>query len=76
VTIEAKKKLKVIIISDGTGETATGMTRAAITQFKDREVFLTRYKNVRTQDHIDAIFQEATIHHDMVVYTIVDQRTS
>jgi regulator of PEP synthase PpsR (kinase-PPPase family) len=73
VTIEAKKKLKVIIISDGTGETATGMTRAAITQFKDREVFLTRYKNVRTQDHIDAIFQEATIHHDMVVYTIVDR---
>lgn len=69
--IENKKNLKVIIISDGTGETAKEMTRAAITQFKSKEIFFTRYKNVRTKDHIDAIFQEAAIHHDMVVYTIV-----
>lgn len=71
MTIEQKKNLKVIIISDGTGETATSMTRAAITQFHDKEIFFTRYKNVRTVDHINAIFQEAAIHHDMVVYTIV-----
>ena len=71
MTIEPKKNLKVIVISDGTGETATAMTRAAITQFKDKEIFFTRYKNVRTKEHIDAIFQEAALHHDMVVYTIV-----
>lgn len=71
MTIEQKKNLKVIVISDGTGETATGMTRAAITQFPDKEIFFTRYKNVRTKDHLEAIFQEAAIHHDMVVYTIV-----
>lgn len=71
MTIETKKNLKVIVISDGTGETATAMTRAAITQFADKEIFFTRYKNVRTKDHIDAIFQEAALHHDMVVYTIV-----
>lgn len=69
--IQEKKNLKVIIISDGTGETAKEMTRAAITQFKSKEIFFTRYKNVRTKEHIDAIFQEAAIHHDMVVYTIV-----
>ena len=69
--IEQKKNLKLIVISDGTGETATEMTRAAITQFPDREIFFTRYKNVRTTEHIDAIFQEAALHHDMVVYTIV-----
>ena len=69
--IQEKKNLKVIIISDGTGETAKEMTRAAIAQFKSKEIFFTRYKNVRTKEHIDAIFQEAAIHHDMVVYTIV-----
>lgn len=71
MTIEPKKNLKVIVISDGTGETATAMTRAAITQFPEKEIFFTRYKNVRTKEHIDAIFQEAALHHDMVVYTIV-----
>jgi regulator of PEP synthase PpsR (kinase-PPPase family) len=71
MSIETKKNLKVIVISDGTGETATEMTRAAVTQFPDKEIFFTRYKNVRTKDHIQAIFQEAAIHHDMIVYTIV-----
>ncbi|MBC76389.1 MAG: bifunctional ([pyruvate, phosphate dikinase] phosphate) phosphotransferase/[pyruvate, phosphate dikinase] kinase [Halobacteriovoraceae bacterium] len=71
MTIEPKKNLKVIVISDGTGETATEMTRAAITQFPDKEIFFTRFKNVRTKEHINSIFQEAALHHDMVVYTIV-----
>lgn len=71
MTAQQKKNLKVIIISDGTGETATAMTRAAMTQFKDKEIFFTRYKNVRTKEHIEAIFTEAAIHHDMIVYTIV-----
>jgi regulator of PEP synthase PpsR (kinase-PPPase family) len=64
-------KLKVIIISDGTGETATAITRAAMTQFPEKEIFFTRYKNVRTKEQIDGILQEAAIHHDVVVYTIV-----
>jgi [pyruvate, water dikinase]-phosphate phosphotransferase / [pyruvate, water dikinase] kinase len=65
------KRMKIVIISDGTGETATGLARAAMTQFKDKEVFFTRYKNVRSRDQIDAIFEEAAIHHDLVLYTIV-----
>ena len=69
--ITEKKNLKVIIISDGTGETAKSMTRAAITQFQSKEIFFTRYKNVRSKEHIDAIFQEAALNHDMVVFTIV-----
>lgn len=63
-------KLKVIIISDGTGETATAISRATMAQFSGREVFFTRYKNVRTKEQIDAIFTEAAIHHDLIVYTI------
>ncbi|HXH32370.1 MAG TPA: pyruvate, water dikinase regulatory protein [Bacteriovoracaceae bacterium] len=69
--MQAHDKLKVIVISDGTGETASAITRAAMTQFQDKEIFFTRYKNIRTRQQIDAIFQEAAIHHDIVVYTIV-----
>jgi regulator of PEP synthase PpsR (kinase-PPPase family) len=69
--IQANDKLKVIVISDGTGETASAITRAAMTQFQDKEIFFTRYKNIRSREQIDAIFQEAAIHHDIVVYTIV-----
>lgn len=65
------QKMKIIIISDGTGETATAISRAIMTQFRDREVFFTRYKNVRSQEQVDAIFQEAAIHHDLIIYTIV-----
>ena len=50
--IKEKKNLKIIIISDGTGETAKAMTRAAMTQFQTREIFFTRHKNVRTIEHI------------------------
>ncbi|GAB4015684.1 MAG: pyruvate, water dikinase regulatory protein [Bdellovibrio sp.] len=67
------EKLKIIIISDGTGETATGVCRAVMTQFKDRDVYFTRYKNVRSTDQIDAIFEEAAIHHDLIVYTVVSK---
>ncbi len=65
-------RLKVIVISDGTGETVTAITRAAMTQFADKDIFFTRYKNVRSKEQIDAIFQEAALHHDVIVYTIVD----
>lgn len=65
------QRLKIIIISDGTGETATAISRAVMAQFKDREVFFTRYKNIRTTEQIDAIFNEAAVHHDLVIHTIV-----
>jgi len=68
---ESQSNLKVIIISDGTGETATSLARAALTQFKDRQAFFTRYKNVRNREQIDSIIQEAMINHDLLVYTIV-----
>lgn len=67
----SKQDLKLIIISDGTGETASLMTKAAALQFTDREVSFTRYKNIRTKLQIEAIFQDAALKHDLVVYTIV-----
>ncbi len=66
-----QKELRIIILSDGTGETAAQITKAAMVQFSDKEIFFTRYKNIRTKTQVDAIFEEAAIHHDMVVYTVV-----
>ncbi len=65
------REIKIIIISDGTGETAAMMAKAAVVQFSEREISYTRYKNIRTQVQIDAIFQDAVPRHDLVVYTLV-----
>ncbi len=65
------REIKVIIISDGTGETASLMTKAAVVQFSDQDVTFTRYKNIRTKVQVEAIFQDAAPQHDILVYTLV-----
>src|SRR5580693_8824125 len=65
------KELKIIVLSDGTGETAAQITKAAMVQFSDKDIYFTRYKNIRTKAQVEAIFEDAAVHHDMVVYTIV-----
>ena len=72
--MDKRKRLRIVIISDGTGETATAISRAVMTQFKGRDVYFTRYKSVRTFEQIDAIFSEAAVHHDLVIYTLVDAK--
>ncbi len=69
----SQEKMKIVIISDGTGETATAIARAVMTQFKEKDVYFTRYKNVRNIEQLDSIFAEAAIHHDLIIYTIVAQ---
>ena len=69
-----KKPLKLVIISDGTGETARAVVDAVMTQFKDCNTYFTRYKNVKTEEQIDAIFTEAGLHHDLILYTIVQSK--
>jgi regulator of PEP synthase PpsR (kinase-PPPase family) len=62
---------RIIILSDGTGETAAQMTKAAMVQFAKQNVYFTRYKNVRNEAQIEAICDDAATHNDLVVYTIV-----
>lgn len=68
---QPSKELKIIVLSDGTGETAAQITKAAMVQFSDKDIYFTRYKNIRTKAQVEAIFEDAAAHHDMVVYTIV-----
>jgi regulator of PEP synthase PpsR (kinase-PPPase family) len=58
---------RIVIISDGTGETAAQMTKAAMVQFRDHDVYFTRYKNVRTESQLEAICQDAAKNQDLIV---------
>ncbi len=62
---------RIIIVSDGTGETAVQMAKAAMVQFSDYDVYYTRYKNVRNESQIDAICEDASISKALLIYTIV-----
>lgn len=63
---------RIIILSDGTGETAVVMVKAAMVQFSSQhDAFYTRYKNVRNEAQIEAICEDAANTKDLLVYTIV-----
>lgn len=62
---------RIILVSDGTGETASHMTKAAMVQFSGESIHTTRFKNVRNEAQIYAICEEAALQRDLLIYTIV-----
>ena len=68
------EQLKIFVLSDGTGETAKSVTKAALTQFNQGDVSdCTIYKNIRKPEQVDAIIKEASIHKALIVHTIVNK---
>lgn len=67
----------IYIISDGTGETASLMTKAALVQYKGVDTSIVRFKNVRTPEQVKSIIDEAIQNQGFIVYTVVssDLRT-
>jgi regulator of PEP synthase PpsR (kinase-PPPase family) len=65
---------RIIVISDGTGETAAQMTKAAMVQFGNKNIYFSRYKNIREESQIDAICEEAAVGKDLIIYTIVSPK--
>jgi [pyruvate, water dikinase]-phosphate phosphotransferase / [pyruvate, water dikinase] kinase len=65
------KIFTIYVISDGTGETAAVMIRAALVQYADKEVTLIRYKNVRNELQIEPIINDAFDQRGLIVYTVV-----
>ena len=61
---------RVIVLSDGTGETAVQMTKAAMVQFQEQVLF-SRFKNVRAPEQIDAICEDASKNGELVIFTLV-----
>ena len=64
----------IFIISDGTGETAATMIRAALVQYPEKDTTMTRYKNVRTEEQLIPIIEEAFEVKALIIYTVVSQQ--
>lgn len=62
---------QVYVVSDGTGETALTMIRAALVQYPDQPINLVRCKNVRTETQLEPLIEEMDPEHSFVVYTVV-----
>lgn len=81
------KRKRIFIVSDGTGETAAQMTKAALIQFMnqvnpssgsdqadvitEQNVYFSRHKNIRTELQMEALLEDALPTKDLIIYTIV-----
>lgn len=62
---------QIFVISDGTGGTAEQMLRAALTQFFGTEVKIHRFPEVRTEEQVLEIVEEAVRVQSFIVHTVV-----
>lgn len=61
----------IFIISDGTGETAATIIRAALVQYPDKDTHIHRHKNVRSESQVEAIIEDAFEQKALVLHTVV-----
>lgn len=66
----------IFIISDGTGETASTMVRAALVQYEIDDISIVRSKNVRTEVQIESLMEDVHSRNGFVVYTVVSKQLS
>ena len=64
---------EIYAVSDATGKTAEGVVQAALTQFDDSLVHITRYGGVRTPAQIRDIVAEARDTGGFIVHTLVTE---
>ena len=63
----------IYIISDGTGETAATMARAALVQYADKDVQIVRCKNIRSEEQVIPLIEECYERKGLIVHTVVSQ---
>lgn len=61
------------IISDGTGETASALVKAALVHYSDKNMNIIRCKNVRTEPQIERLVDEAHEKQGIIMYTVVSE---
>lgn len=66
-----QKKGTIYIISDGTGETAATMIRAALVQYQDADISIVRSKNVRTEAQVESVVADAFENQGIIIHTVV-----
>jgi len=65
-----EKRATVYIISDGTGETASTMIRAALVQYSEVDSHIVRHKNVRSENQVEALIDSAFESKAIIVHTM------
>jgi len=65
---------KIIAVSDASGTTAERVVRAALVQFDESQITMTRYGGVRTVEQISDIVKEASETDGFIVHTFVYAR--
>ncbi len=65
---------KIYVISDGTGKTAEGVVRAALTQFEEPSVEITRIGHVREPGQVIDIVEKAKETRGFIVHTLVSTK--
>jgi regulator of PEP synthase PpsR (kinase-PPPase family) len=63
----------IFVVSDGTGETATKMSKAAILQFKSANTVITRFSNIRSMDAVRDMLRDAERLRALVIHTFAAQ---
>ena len=63
--------LKILVVSDATGETAERVVRSALTQFGNAAVSVVRCGGVRTPERVRAVVAEAAQRDSLIVHTLV-----
>lgn len=61
----------IYVLSDGTGETAALMLKAALVQFKEDGLKFFRYKNVRNKEQLLSILNHLPIKNGVLIHTLV-----
>lgn len=61
----------IYILSDGTGETAATMIRAALVQYQAKDIHIVRCKNIRTEDQVVPLIDEVFEQKALIAYTVV-----
>ncbi|MFD1775898.1 pyruvate, water dikinase regulatory protein [Paenibacillus rhizophilus] len=61
----------ITICSDSLGDTAEAVVQAVLHQFENQRVTIKRYGNVRHEDELRKVMEEAAKHNGFVAYTLV-----
>ena len=63
----------IFVVSDGTGETATKMSKAALAQFRPANAAITRHSNIRSVEALREVVREAERSRALVIHTFASQ---
>jgi regulator of PEP synthase PpsR (kinase-PPPase family) len=66
--------LDVFVVSDGTGETAEQMVKAALVQYAREGVKVLRQKNIRTESQVLPVIEQAKLRRSVIVFTLVSDQ--